>query len=136
MGCSWLKIALFRPLGAFFSVTRGYVKSILPPSAAEFHIETALGSLILLRKINEPSAVSNYYLARSAVKNLFTQPLSKQYSAATGGKSLLVALRAELYFFKSANNLFLLITGQSVISFSGKYSRFNALPQIPCSGRR
>jgi hypothetical protein len=47
----------------------------LPPAAAEFYIETAFDSLILLRKINESNAVSNYYLARSAVKNLFTQPL-------------------------------------------------------------
>jgi hypothetical protein len=54
---------------------RGCVKSLLPPSAAEFYIETTLDSLILLRKINESSVVSNYYLARSAVKNLFTQPL-------------------------------------------------------------
>jgi hypothetical protein len=53
---------------------RGYVKSILPPAAAEFYIETALDSLILRSKINESSAVSNYYLARSAEKILFTQP--------------------------------------------------------------
>ncbi|MFZ4428323.1 MAG: hypothetical protein ACOYOO_14285, partial [Saprospiraceae bacterium] len=68
----------------------------MPPAAAEFYIETALDSLILRSKITESSAVSNYYLARSAEKNLFTQPLSKQYSAATGGKRLLVALRAKL----------------------------------------
>jgi hypothetical protein len=49
---------------------RTCVKSLLPPTAAKFYIETALGSLILLRKINEPSAVSNDYLARSAVKIL------------------------------------------------------------------
>ncbi|MEY4135083.1 MAG: hypothetical protein RL386_1433, partial [Bacteroidota bacterium] len=41
----------------------GCVKSISPPSAAEFYIETALDSLILLRKINESSAVSNDYSA-------------------------------------------------------------------------
>jgi hypothetical protein len=46
----------------------------LPPTAAEFYIETALGSLILLCKINEPSAVSNDYLAQSAEKRLSTQP--------------------------------------------------------------
>jgi hypothetical protein len=50
------------------------VKSFLPPSAAEFYIKTTLDSLILRSKINESSVVSNYYLARSAVKNLFTQP--------------------------------------------------------------
>jgi hypothetical protein len=53
----------------------------LPPSAAEFYIETTLDSLILLRKINESSVVSNYYLARSAVKNLFTQPQIKSFAA-------------------------------------------------------
>jgi hypothetical protein len=45
----------------------------LPPAVAEFYIENALDSLILLRKINESSAFSNYYLARSAEKNLFMQ---------------------------------------------------------------
>jgi hypothetical protein len=34
-----------------------------------FHIEAALDSLILRSKINESSAASNYYLARSAVKH-------------------------------------------------------------------
>jgi hypothetical protein len=46
----------------------------LPPSAAEFYIEPAIDSLILLRKINESIAGSNDYLARSAEKILFTQP--------------------------------------------------------------
>jgi hypothetical protein len=46
----------------------------LPPAAAEFYIENTLGSLILRSKINEPSVFSNYYLARSAVKSLFTRP--------------------------------------------------------------
>jgi hypothetical protein len=49
----------------------------LPPSTAEFYIETALDSLILLRKINESSAVSNDYLAGSAENKLFTQPPTK-----------------------------------------------------------
>jgi len=40
----------------------------LPPAAAKFYIEAALDSLILLRKINESSAASNNYLARSAEK--------------------------------------------------------------------
>jgi hypothetical protein len=52
---------------------RGCVKRFLPPAAAKFYIETELDSLILLRKINESSSVSNYYLARSAEKILFTQ---------------------------------------------------------------
>jgi len=39
------------------------------------YIETALDSLILRSKINESSAVSNDYLARSAEKRLFAQPL-------------------------------------------------------------
>jgi len=45
-----------------------WVKSLLPPAAAKFYIEAALDSLILLRKINESSAASNNYLARSAEK--------------------------------------------------------------------
>jgi hypothetical protein len=47
------------------------VKSLLPPAAAEFYIETVRDSLILLRKINESRTVSNYFLARSAEKNTF-----------------------------------------------------------------
>jgi hypothetical protein len=46
----------------------------LPPSAAKFYIGTAVDSLILRSKINESTAVPNDYLARSAEKNLFTQP--------------------------------------------------------------
>jgi hypothetical protein len=48
---------------------RGCVKSFLPPAAAEFYIEPALDSLILRNKINESSAGSNDYLARSAEKD-------------------------------------------------------------------
>ena len=44
----------------------GLCKSILPPAAAIFYIETTLDSLILLCKINESSVVSNYYLALRA----------------------------------------------------------------------
>jgi hypothetical protein len=35
----------------------GCAKSLLPPLAAKFYIETAVGSLILLSKNNEPTAV-------------------------------------------------------------------------------
>ena len=66
----------------FGAFGRGCVKSLSPPTAAEFCIETTLDSLILRSKINESSVVSNYFSARSAEKNLFTQ-----YSAAEGGKS-------------------------------------------------
>ena len=52
-------------------------KSFLPPTAAKFHIETVLDSLILHRKINESSTVSNDYLAGSAENKLFTQPPTK-----------------------------------------------------------
>jgi hypothetical protein len=49
-------------------------ENILLPQAAKFCIETALDSLILLRKINESSAVSNGYLARSAEKDFSHNP--------------------------------------------------------------
>jgi hypothetical protein len=72
----------------------------LPPSAAEFYIETTLDSLILLRKINESSVVSNYYLAQSAKLYLYgdifflillrkiKKKMSpyKEYFAAAGGE--------------------------------------------------
>ncbi|MFZ4427070.1 MAG: hypothetical protein ACOYOO_07925, partial [Saprospiraceae bacterium] len=43
------------------------------------------------------SVVSNYYLARSAVKNLFIQPLSKESSAAEGGKRLFTQPQGDLW---------------------------------------
>jgi hypothetical protein len=46
-------------------------EKFLPPSAAEFYIESTPDSLILRSKINESSVGSNYYLARSAVKKPF-----------------------------------------------------------------
>jgi hypothetical protein len=53
--------------------------NLLPPTAAEDYIETALDSLILLRKINESSAVSNYYLTRSAEKSLLPPAAAEYY---------------------------------------------------------
>jgi hypothetical protein len=67
----------------------GCTKSLLPPSAAKFYIETALGSLILRSKINEPSAVSIDYLARSAEIRLLHNP--KKYNLARSAKKILLA---------------------------------------------
>ncbi|MEY4133669.1 MAG: hypothetical protein RL386_19 [Bacteroidota bacterium] len=53
--------------------------NLLPPAAAEDYIETALVTLILLRKINETSAVSNYYLTRSAEKSLLPPAEAEDY---------------------------------------------------------
>jgi hypothetical protein len=52
----------------------GCVKRFLPPSAAEFSFETDVFFMILLRKIMKNTSVSNFNLARSAEKILFTQP--------------------------------------------------------------
>ena len=41
---------------------------------------------------------SKYNLARSANTRFFTQPLSKECSAAAGGKTLFAALRAKVCF--------------------------------------
>jgi hypothetical protein len=79
----------------------GYVKRLLPPAAAEFYIETALDSLILLRKINESSAVSNYYLARSAEKILYIPPKVSIYQViALGNRHLDGILIHNYHFFR------------------------------------
>jgi hypothetical protein len=44
--------------------------------------------MILRSKIMKNTSVSNLNLARSAMKNLFTRPLSEENSAAAGGKRL------------------------------------------------
>ena len=56
----------------------GCVKSFLPPAAAKHYFETDVFLMILLRKIIKNTSVSNFNLARSAVKRLFTQPLNKE----------------------------------------------------------
>jgi hypothetical protein len=47
----------------------------LPPAAAEYSFETDVFFMILLRKIMKNTSVSNFNLAQSAMKRLFTQPL-------------------------------------------------------------
>jgi hypothetical protein len=61
----------------------------MPRAAAKFYIEAAVGSLVLLRKINEPTAASSYYLARSNEKRLFPQRLSKDNLARSNEKRLI-----------------------------------------------
>jgi hypothetical protein len=67
---------------------RGCVKRFSPPAAAEFSSEIRLIFTISLREIVKMRRISKYYLARSAMKNLFTQLLKRAYSAAAGGKRL------------------------------------------------
>ena len=58
----------------------GCAKSLLPPSAAEYSLDRDLFFMISLREITKNKSLSKYYLARSAKKILFIQPLSKQYT--------------------------------------------------------
>jgi len=58
---------------------RGCVKSLLPPSAAEYSSERHVICAISLRVIAQMTCLSKHNSARSAVKNLFTQPLEKYY---------------------------------------------------------
>jgi hypothetical protein len=60
----------------------------LPPAAAEYSFETDVFFMILLRKIMKNTSVSNLNLAQSAIKRLFTQPLSKHYLARSTVKRL------------------------------------------------
>jgi hypothetical protein len=69
--------AFFTALRTELCFERGCVKRFLPPAAAEFSFETDVFFMILRSKIMKNTSVSNFNLARSAVKNLFTQPLSK-----------------------------------------------------------
>jgi hypothetical protein len=50
----------------------GYVKSILPPSAAKYYFERHVILTISLREIVKITCLSKHNSARSAVKNLFT----------------------------------------------------------------
>ena len=50
------------------------MKSLLPPSAAEYSFETDVFFMILRSKIMKNTSVSNSNLARSAKKKLFAQP--------------------------------------------------------------
>jgi hypothetical protein len=53
---------------------RGCVKSLLPPAAAEYYFERHVILTISLREIVKMTCLSKHNSARSAVKNLFTQP--------------------------------------------------------------
>jgi len=53
------------------------VKRFLPPSAAEFSLDGDLFFMISRSEIMKNKSTSKYYLARSAEKNLFTQPSNK-----------------------------------------------------------
>ena len=68
------------------NLDEGCVERLLPPSAAEFCFETHIIFEISLREISKMMCVSKNNLARSAKKNFFTQPPSKEYFAAEGGK--------------------------------------------------
>jgi hypothetical protein len=52
----------------------GCVKSLLPPSAAEYSSERHVIFTISLREIVKMTCLSKHNSVRSAVKNLFTQP--------------------------------------------------------------
>ena len=72
----------------------GCVKSLLPPTAAEYSFERHMIFMISQSEIMKIMCLSKYNLARSAMKILFTQPLEKEYSAAVGGKILCNLLRS------------------------------------------
>ena len=64
----------------------GCVKSLLPPVAAEYYFERHVISTISRSEIVEMTCLSKHNSARSAVKNLFTQPPFKEYFAGAGGE--------------------------------------------------
>jgi hypothetical protein len=75
--------------GASHQITFGWglCKRFSPPTAAEFSFERHVIFTISLREIVKMTCLSKHNLARSTMKGLFTQPLSKKYSAAEGGKA-------------------------------------------------
>jgi hypothetical protein len=66
----------------------GCVKNNLPPSAAKYYFERHIIFEISLREISKMMCLSKDNLARSAMKNLFTQPPSKESFAAAGDEIL------------------------------------------------
>ena len=76
-------LGLFLTLDAKLNLDGGCVKSILPPSAAEFSLDGDLFFMISRSEIMKNKSPSKYYLARSAKKNLFTQSLLKSVSRIT-----------------------------------------------------
>ena len=61
---------------------------LLPPSAAEYYFDRHVILTISRSEIVKMTCLSKHNSARSAVKNLFTQPLKRAYSTAAGGKRL------------------------------------------------
>jgi hypothetical protein len=53
---------------------RGCVKRFSPPAAAKYSLDGDIFFLILRSKIRKKMSPSKFNLARSAKKNLFTQP--------------------------------------------------------------
>ena len=71
----------------------------MPPSAAEFSLDGDLFFMISLREIMKNKSPSKDYLARSAKKNLFTQPQNTIRRDAPGcTKKSFMVLRAKLSF--------------------------------------
>ena len=73
--------SLLPPAAAKDYFDRGCVKRFLPPSAAEYYFERHLIFEISLREISKMMCLSKHNLARSAKKNLFTQPQIKSFAA-------------------------------------------------------
>jgi len=65
---------LFIALRAKFKFERGCVKRFSPPAAAKYSLDGDIFFLILRSKIRKKMSPSKFNLARSAKKNLFTQP--------------------------------------------------------------
>jgi hypothetical protein len=59
----------------------GCVKRFLPPAAAKHYFERHFIFEISLCEISKMKCLSKDYLARSAVKSLFTQPLKTLFGA-------------------------------------------------------
>ena len=69
-------------------LNRGCVKSLLLPAAAEYSSERHIVFAISRSEIAKMTCLSKHNLARSAKKNLFTQPLSKFNLARSAEKIL------------------------------------------------
>jgi hypothetical protein len=61
-------------LRAKFKFERGCVKRFSPPATAKYSLDVDIFFLILRSKIRKKMSTSKFNLARSAKKNLFTQP--------------------------------------------------------------
>ena len=65
---------------------------------AKFKFETDVFFMILLRKIMKNTSVSKEYSAAAGGKNLFIQPLSKHDSARSAVKNLFTQPQTKYYF--------------------------------------